>query len=272
MTVFVTALIIFTVAGCSPKNDATNSAQARETADNAGTNQSATEKAIAEAMLATAKAMDLTASGGQPGTITTFGAFYNADGARDPRIEFRNRTGYGWRGRYANLNATTIQNFAAPTESTAKEIESLKADESYIQLGCEDMPLPPLGSLREIKIDREDQVSPLIVKAHTVVLCLDANIKNPVAVVTADTVYLALFRHTMSGFSEKTISINSRVLSINGSSVIESRALGGETTVLDGPSVTLTASKVIGDGTLLIDAYGADYVKKPVTDITAATN
>lgn len=231
------------------------------------------DRVAEEAKKAQAAAMDLTAAGGQPGTVVLAGTAWETS-QPDPRVIVTHvSAGRGWRSS-ANpqVRAGAFRYEPQLSEATLRELALAKADKTFLKIGCDDEVFPAAAIAKRPDFEGlseapfvVDEKSPVFaVRAHSVILC-GHSAKKPLAkkdvvMITAHSIYMNGFGHDMVGTAAKTFSLTSTNLAIDGGSGIYSKGENGPSTLLEGPSILIATQKIWSDGELRVGSDGADYV------------
>jgi hypothetical protein len=272
-SVFKASLILLSVvclSACSSSksdsqkavDDANRSVeQAKKDADKAAEDAKKAANEAAEASKkANETALDATSSGGQPGTVTLVGALVVDSSNADSRIILDVQAGKGWRGQQVELGPSTVQLKQKLSDASVLELEKLKAEKTYVNLGCDLTNRSDLAGLEEQKI--EAKVSAVsVIKAKIVLLCDAAQIaKNGMTLISADTVVLGSLQLEMVGAVDKSLSITTNELVVEADSSVLSKGKDGPSTILPGPSVSISAVAISGNGKIKIGSFGANYL------------
>ncbi len=225
----------------------------KKTSDDAIKSVDETMKKITESTL------DLTAQGGQPGFVFLFGDLINDQGL-DPRITLQLSPGTSWKGTKPKLDPRLVSGTIV-AKSIVEEIEKLQSDKTYINLGCDTTGRAELSGLQEAKID--SQTSPIVlIKAKVVLLCDENKLSAEKNLITAETVIISGLKYEMVGTAEKEFSIKTKHLILENVSSIAAKAPDASTTILMGPSLTIMAAQLSGNGKLEISSEGSSYKKE----------
>ncbi len=260
--------MILTVAACSSSksdsqkavDDANRSVdQAIKDADKAAEDAKKTANDAANAgKKANEMALDATSSGGQPGSISLGGALVTSENALDARVTVNLLAGKSWRGPRPDVNNGTLQLKSKISDSTLQEIEKQKDDKSFVNLGCDVSARNDLKDLEEKKVyNSSSQLT--VVKAKIVLICDGTQLKSGMTLIAAETVILAGVRYEMVGVVDRSLSIAANDLIVDGDSTLTSKGKDGASTILQGPSISITAIQVSGSGKLEINAQGSNY-------------
>ncbi len=138
-----------------------------------------------------------------------------------------------------------------------KSIGQTKKD---IGLGCASLDRAELlKDLQEKHLEPADISTKLIIKANTVLICGHSQIKKNMTLISARTVVLSNVEQTTVGAVDKILSINAQDLILEGENKIASKGKDGSSTILQGPSVSISAEKISGIGKLEITSEGSNY-------------
>lgn len=267
LKIFVGLCLFSALAACSSKSDSQKAVddanrsveQAKKDADKAAEDaKKAAEDAANAGKKANESALDATSYGGQPGSVVLAGALVRDENTLDSRITVNLLAGKSWRGQRPEVNAGTLQLKVKISDSTVQEIEKLKDDKTFVNLGCDASVRGEVKDLEEKQI--EASTSPLaLIKAKVVLICDGKQIKSSMTLITAETVIIAGLRHEMNGAVDKSLSVSTNDLVVEGDNLIISKGKDGASTLLQGPSVSIAATKLSGNGKIEINAEGSSY-------------
>ena len=233
--------------------------QAKKDADKAETDTTkAAEDAVRTGEEITKSAQDATSCGGQPGSISLSGALVNDESTLDPRVTVDLLAGKGWRGQRPEVNAGVLQLKAKTAPATTQEIEKLKDDNTFVNLGCDSSAYDGVKELQERQIETPSS-PPAVIRAKVVLICDGGQIKSNITFITAETVVIADLRYEMTGFLDSIFSVETTKLVIKGDNRIISKSTNGVVTLMQGPSVSISAAEISGNGKIAISAEGSSY-------------
>ena len=267
MYIVVALSLFLSLSACNSKSDAQKSAddanrsveQAKKDADKAADDA---KKAAADAANAAKQgnesALDATAPGGQPGAVALSGALVREDNTIDTRVTVTLLAGKSWRSQRPQVNSGVQQLKAKLSDQSVQEIEKLKTDKTFVNLGCDTSVRPDVNALEE-RIADSSNSSVAVIKAKVVLICDASLLKANMTLITADTVVLSGVKLGLTGAVEKSLSIVSGDLSIESENQISSKGQDGASTILQGPSISIASSNLIGNGKLEIISEGASY-------------
>lgn len=141
--IIMTTVLSLSFVACAGKSDAQRSVdqadQAGNTVDQAKKDaEKAADDAKKSSDSAEATALDITAPGGQPGSISLTGGLVLRDGTLDSRLIVKSSSGKGWRGVAPTVSASSVSLRSEIAASTEMDLDKLKSDDSFINVGCED--------------------------------------------------------------------------------------------------------------------------------------
>ncbi len=100
-----------------------------------------------------------------------------------------------------------------------------------------------------------------VIKAKVVLLCDGSRIsKNGMTLISADTIVLESLQLEMIGSVDKSLSITSNELIIDGETTVSSKGKDGPSTILPGPSISISSIVISGNGKIKIGSSGANYI------------
>jgi hypothetical protein len=204
--------------------------------------------------------LDITSAGGQPGSISLAGALVMSESNLDPRVTVKLTSGKSWKGVRPEVKAGTLSLKAKQADATIDEIQKLNDDKSFVNLGCEIADRIDLKDLQEKQLDPADTSTVMVINANTVLICGQNQIKKSLTLITAKTVILSNVQQELVGAVDKTLSITAQDLNLYGESKISSKGKDSSSTILQGPSVSVSAEKISGNGKLEITAEGSNYL------------
>ena len=197
------------------------------------------------------KIMDATSSGGQPGEVSLSGAF-TFSGVFDPRVSLESSTGAGKNGqRPASSNTAVVLHDSVPTTAG---FEALSNDTTFINLGCDD-----ISSEGLTKADGDLSKPVAMLRAHTIYICGPQRFTSSMVFIDASKIVLRNVSFTSVGTVGNMFTANAEIVTLEGQNQI---ATLGTSTYIAGPSLTLSAARIEGSGTLSIKAQGLDYPRK----------
>lgn len=270
LKIFVGLCVFSALTACSSKSDSQKAVddanrsveQAKKDADKAAEDaKKAAEEAANAGKKANESALDATSYGGQPGSVVLSGALVSNENTMDSRVTVNLMAGKSWRGQRPEVNAGALQLKVKIADSTVQEIEKLKDDKTFVNLGCDASVRSEVKDLKDLEEKQiEASTSPLaVIKVKVVLICDGKQIKSNMTLITAETVVIAGLRHEMLGAVDKSISVSTNDLVVVGDNQIVSKGKDGASTLLQGPSVSVAATKLSGNGKIEINAEGSSY-------------
>lgn len=217
------------------------------------------KKSGEEAGKANETVMDATSPGGQPGSISLTGAVVIDDSTLDSKVSVNVLAGKSWRGQRPDVNKGSLTLKAKFVDSTSQEIEKLKDDKTFVNLGCDISARTELKDLQAQEIKDENSLLASVIKANTVLLCGVNPLKYGITFIIAKTVIFSSAQQNIIGAVEKMLSITAGDLIVEGGNTISSKGVDGLSTVLQAPSISIGAEKISGNGKLDISSEGASY-------------
>jgi len=216
------------------------------------------------------QAMDLTASGGQPGKIKLTGAIAKiarvSQGGPGSAFSIQAEPGVGWRGVKPALKADHEPEFA--DDVPAESVKALRGgfDNQKVEFGCSDEQVKKyLGTFdpAAVKLDAKKVNSTMkLISADTVLLCgSDPLSAEAIVSITAREVILVDLQ--MQNISLVGLVVRTSKLSSYGNSLIGTLGMDGNDTILDGPSIDIVVADALSiEGSLKISAKGSNFKAK----------
>lgn len=208
---------------------------------------------------------DVLSAGGQPGKLKLSGALVLDESTLDPRLTIVQSPGRGWSGEYPEIDMDSLILETKVNETLLMETQVLEAEKTFINVGCDTAEFTEVADLQEKAIETkeiEEYGSPTLAKlrANLIIICDAAPLTDLKVSILADKLILKKMNLTISGDLLKSVQITTNELELRSANLITTLAQDKELTVLAAPSVTIAATTLTGEGSLIIESHGANYL------------
>lgn len=210
---------------------------------------------------------------GQPGVITLTGENLIAlagDAKMDPpkKISISVKAGADADGKDLKTNPQSVTFISKIDAAASEAVSAAEGTKLFINVGCDISKRTDLAGLEEKKVTVASLEGVVTLTAHTILLCGANPLKANLISLTAQTVILDSVEESLVGGVESMISIRAREIILKGKNLLSSLAQQREKVVQSadtlnpvqalpvGPSISLTAEKMSGEGTLSLTSKG----------------
>ncbi|MBT4762740.1 MAG: hypothetical protein HOO06_13665 [Bdellovibrionaceae bacterium] len=261
-TIIVLSAVVLTVNACSSKSDSDKSV--RDANRSIDESKKKADDAVKEAEKAGQATKDITASGGQPGSIAISGEIVKDESKAidglDPRVFLDVATGKGWRGSNPVLTASIILKGSLALEQK-KQLNELKLGQ-FLNFGC-DLSNNQVNGLTEKPLEPlvvTGSTSVQIVSAENIFVCDASLLQGQFLSLVSKRLFLSSMQIVITGLGQ--LSVIAESLSLEGQNLIKLEGEDGSATLLSGPSLNMNVKKLTGTGNLKINSNGSNYVEK----------
>lgn len=226
-------------------------------------------KRLAEASEIAAK--NAISPGGQPGVLSLAGAVA-VEETEVSQVKAVVAVGKSWRGEKPALVPGKIIREEKVSDTVRAEIEKLKDDKNFINMGCQAAQLTEQAVLKDAikNLDAKQVESPeaetsVIASAKLIVICGSSELKKKNTLLRAQTIVISSAHVLLKAFAESSLILQANKIVLLGDNKLEALAPAAESTLIDAPSIAVSALELTGDGKLEISSRGADFKEAPAT-------